>query len=88
MKKKKKMDHAKYLAEHDKHMRQLVSDMMDLTVSLKGIIPKSYLDELNSVVTDIVEEDPTFIKMLADPKADIAKFEPIIKNMLKRKKKK
>lgn len=66
---------------------ELVGSLASLMKSLQNqkIFDKSMINDMMSTFTEILADNQTFRKMLADPKSDITVFEPIIKRMLKKK---
>lgn len=85
---KKKLAKIKKLSrkKQETELVNLVVEMAELVGSLKGVIPNKLIDDLAGTITDVIKNDSTFHKIMADPKSDISKFEPLIKILMKKKK--
>jgi hypothetical protein len=79
----KKLSRKKQEAE----LTNLVVEMAELVGMLKGVIPNHLINDLAETITDVIKNDSAFNRILADPKSDLSKFEPVIKILMKKKKK-
>jgi len=64
----------------------IISDMLAIMKDSNGAFSKLMINNLISTFADVLKDNPAFREILADPKADITQFEPIIKKLLKKKK--
>lgn len=79
MKRKKKKSNDEVLVDH-------ILELMDILKGLKHT-DKRISAGMMSMFSEILAESPTFHKWLSNPKSDISKVEPLIKLLMKPKKK-
>lgn len=81
MKKKKKLIKK---TDTESELVNIIADMLDIINS--KTFSKSMANNLVSTFADVLKDSPSFHKILADPESDLARFEPVIKKLLKKKK--
>ena len=68
----------------------MLIEMVQVLEDCKGtnLLNKSVVSSMMTTFAEVLVDVPEFHKMLADPKTDLKQLEPIIKKMIKNKKKK
>lgn len=74
----------------DKEILKLMTEFMDVlsSPSITNLFDKKMVDDMVLTFTDVLKDNPEFHRLLADPTVDLTSFEPIIKNLVKKRKKK
>ena len=70
----------------DESMVDHIMELLEIIKDMKHV-DKAITNNMMTMFIEILSESPTFHKWLSDPKSDLSKIEPVVKMMVKYKKK-